>query len=116
MDPKSLVKRWFEIWAEENFEDLPITDNFQHSSLFGVIKGKKEYIGLVEANREKFLGYQFIIRDQLYSKNSACVRYKAKQGDFNLDVSEWYYFENKLIKEVYAYYHIGEVRDNRKLK
>lgn len=46
----------------------------------------------------------------------ACVRYTARQGeDFSLDVSEWYYFENDLIREIYAFYHIGEIREERKL-
>ncbi len=116
MDPKSLVRRWFEIWEKGDYENLPISDNFQHSSPFGIIKGKNEYAELVAANREKFLGYQFKIQDELYSKNSACVRYIAQQGDFSLDVSEWYYFKNNLIEEVHAYYHIGEVREDRKLK
>ena len=50
-----------------------------------------------------------------YFENKACVRYKAIQGDFSLDVSEWYYIKNDLIEEIIAYYHIGEIRDERKL-
>ena len=37
-------------------------------------------------------------------------------NDFKLDVSEWYYFKNKLIDKIIAYYHIGELREDRKLK
>jgi len=45
------------------------------------------------------------------------VRYTARQGkDFKLDVSEWYYRENDLIREIIAYYHIGEVREERKIE
>jgi hypothetical protein len=47
----------------------------------------------------------------------ACVRYTAKQGkDFVLKVSEWYYLDKGLIAEIFAYYHIGEVRKERQLK
>jgi hypothetical protein len=115
MDLKELVKKWFDKWEEGDFYNLPITENFKHTSPFGTINGKKVYISLVEANKDKFLGYRFEIHDEIYEKEKACVRYTAIQGDFNLDVSEWYFASNNLIEEIAAYYHIGEVRDDRKL-
>ena len=115
MDLKSLVKRWFQKWEEGDFLDLPISENFKHTSPFGTINGKKEYIDLVESNKDKFLGYRFEIFDEIYDKYKACVRYTAVQDDFHLDVSEWYYAKNDLIEEIVAYYHIGEIRDDRQL-
>jgi hypothetical protein len=115
LDLKELVKKWFDKWEEGDFYNLPITDNFKHTSPFGTITGKEEYINLVEANKDKFLGYYFEIHDEIYDKEKACVRYTAIQGDFNLDVSEWYFASNNLIEEIVAYYHIGEIRDDRKL-
>jgi len=115
MDLKKLVKKWFDKWEEADFYNLPITERFKHTSPFGTINGKKEYISLVEENKDKFLGYRFEIHDEIYDKDKACVRYTAKQKDFNLDVSEWYFASNNLIEEIIAYYHIGEIRDDRKL-
>ena len=112
---KDIVKKWFTKWENGEFLDLPISENFKHSSPFGTISGKKQYVSLVEENKDKFLGYSFKIHDQIYSKNKASVRYTGTQGDFSLDVSEWYYFRNDLIEEIIAYYHIGEIRDERKL-
>lgn len=115
MDLKELVKRWFTNWEEGDFRDLPISENFKHTSPFGTISGKKDYLKLVEANKDKFLGYRFKIYDEIYDKDKGCVRYTAIQGDFTLDVSEWYYAKNELIEEIIAYYHIGEIRGDRKL-
>ena len=115
MKSKNLVKEWFAIWKAGDFHSLPISNNFKHTSPFGTIDGKAEYIKLVEANQEKFLGYNFDIHDEIYETDKACVRYTAVQGDFSLDVSEWYYFRDDLIEEIIAYYHIGEIRDDRKL-
>lgn len=61
------------------------------------------------------MGYTFIIVDELYADDKACVRYKGKQNDFELDVNEWYYLKDNLIKSVVAYYHIGEIREDRQL-
>lgn len=114
---KELVTTWFKCWETGNLEDLPITDSFTHQSPFGTINGKQTYLDLVAGNKEKFLGYTFELLDAIYDKDKACVRYKAKQGtNFDLEVSEWYYRKGELIDSVVAYYHIGEIREERQLK
>ena len=115
MNLKELVKKWFEKWEEGDFHELPISKNFKHTSPFGTINGKKEYLDVVEANKDKFLGYRFKIHDEIYDGDKGCVRYTAVQGDFTLDVSEWYFAKNDLIEEIVAYYHIGEIREDREL-
>lgn len=117
MDSKQLIEQWFERWDKGDFLNLPISDNFKHTSPFGTIDGKKEYLDLVKKNQDKFLGYVFEIHDGIYQTGKACVRYTAKQGkDFGLDVSEWYYVKDELIEEIVSYYHIGEIRDDRKIE
>ncbi len=116
MDIKKLVQVWFKKWEEGNFLQLPISENFTHTSPYGIIKGKESYINLVDANKDNFLGYRFDIHDEIYEKNKACVRYTAIQGDFKLDVSEWYFMKNKSLDQIISYYNIeGEVSDDRKL-
>ncbi len=116
MNTKELVKRWFDKWDEGDFTNLPISDNFKHTSPFGTINGKRAYINLIRENEDKFLGYVFEIHDELYEENRGCVRYTGKQGsDFALDVSEWYYIKDNEIVEIVAYYHIGDIREERKL-
>jgi len=116
MNAQNLVSLWFSKWESGDFLNLPITENFSHSSPFGTIEGKEEYLKLVDENKDKFLNHRFKIHDTLYEKDKACVRYTAIQDDFELDVSEWYYFKNNQIDKIIAYYHIGDIRDDRKLK
>lgn len=115
-DIKQLVHKWFTIWESGNYLELPISDNFCHISPFGAINGKENYIDLIKANEDKFLGYKFQLLDELYNENKACVRYRSSQGDFELEVSEWYEVKGNLINNVIAYYHIGDIREDRKLK
>jgi predicted enzyme related to lactoylglutathione lyase len=112
-----LIQEWFEKWEKGSFFDLPISEDFKHTSPFGTIEGKKAYIDLVNKNQDKFLGYSFEILDDIYETDKACVRYIARQGrDFKLNVSEWYYIKDNLIHEIVSYYHIGEIRKERELK
>ena len=115
MDLSKLVAEWFDRWQTGDFLNLPVTENFTHTSPFGTIRGKQAYISLVKANRQKFLGYRFDIHDTIIDQDRACVRYTATQGDFGLDVSEWYYGKDNLIDKIIAYYHIGEIREDREL-
>ena len=113
---EKLVNDWFDKWSNGDYLNLPISESFKHTSPFGTIEGKKTYLDLVEKNKDKFLGYSFKIHDAIYENEKACVRYTARQGDFLLDVSEWYYVKDKLIEEIIAYYHIGDIHEDRKLK
>lgn len=115
MNTEALVKKWFALWEAGDYAHLPLAENFTHTSPFGTIEGKAAYLGLVAANPDKFLGYRFKLHDGLYEKSRACVRYTALQNDFKLDVSEWYYVKDDLIESIVSYYHIGEIRDDRKL-
>lgn len=117
MTTKALVADWFSKWETGNYQNLPIAENFKHTSPFGAINGKKAYLDLVKQNEDKFLNQSFQLHDGIYETNCACVRYTARQGDdFSLDVSEWYYINNGLIEDIHAFYHIGEIRKNRELK
>lgn len=115
MDAKDLIENWFFKWEKGDFLNLPVSDSFKHTSPFGTIEGKQVYLDLVQGNKEKFLGYSFQIHDAMYADDHACVRYTGVQGDFTLDVSEWYYIKDGLIDEIIAYYHIGEIKEDRKI-
>ena len=116
MTTEQIVKEWFDKWEKGDFHNLPITDAFKHTSPFGTIEGKESYLDLVSTNKDKFLNHTFDIHDIIIEDKKACVRYTANQKDFSLDVTEWHYLENNLITKIIAYYHIGEIREDRILK
>ncbi|HMB63152.1 MAG TPA: nuclear transport factor 2 family protein [Eudoraea sp.] len=116
MEIKDLVRTWFRKWETGDFQNIPISENFRHTSPFGTIEGKKEYLKLVEANKDKFLGHRFVIHDEIYGQDKACVRYTAIHGDTSYEVSEWYFPERGLIGEIIAHFNIAtEIPANRKL-
>lgn len=113
---KDIVNKWFSCWEGGNYNQIPISDDFIHTSPFGTINGKQKYLDLIRENEDKFLGYKFTIHDAIYENDRACVRYTASQGEnFSLDVSEWYYIKDNLIFKIVSYYHIGDISEERKL-
>ena len=114
-DTKELVKKWFTLWEDGNFEDLPLEDNFNHISPYGTINTKKAYLKMVEANRSAFLGGKFIIHDEVYDAKKACVRYTMQKDSFEMEVSEWIYIGIEKIKEIVSYYNVGNVSYEKNL-
>lgn len=116
MDIQALVQTWFEKWETGDYLEIPVADNFKHTSPYGTIEGKKAYLKIVEANKDKFLDNHIEIKDEIYEDDRACVRYTITQGDFTMEVSEWLYKEDEQIKEIISYYNIkGEISEDRKL-
>ncbi|WP_186756600.1 nuclear transport factor 2 family protein [Echinicola salinicaeni] len=117
MEAQKVSKKWFQLWELGKFRNLPITEDFTHSSPYGIIEGKQAYLNLVEANKDKFLGHRFDIHDSLYCSDKSCIQYTAIQDDFKLEVTEWHYLKDRLIHKIKAYYNIpGDIREDRKLE
>ena len=113
---KELVHKWFELWESGDFHNLPLHDDFMHTSPYGVIQGKKAYLELVEANKDNFLGHRFKLHDEFYAEEKACVRYTGSKGGSELHVSEWYYMKDGRIHEIISHYSLGdEIPDKNKL-
>ena len=103
---KHIIEQWFSAWETGNFKEIPVTEDFTHTSPYGTIKGKQAYLELVANHTDKFLGHEFSIHDILCESQQACARYTAKKENFQLEVSEWYFFNNNLIETIIAYYNI----------
>ncbi len=115
---KHLVDKWFKCWTSGLFRDIPVSEDFVHISPYGTISGKAQYLHIVEANTDRFLGHRFEIHDCLYEDKKACVNYSAIKADFAMPVSEWYYLSTDgLIGKIVAFYNAGgEISADKQLK
>ncbi|WP_353777713.1 nuclear transport factor 2 family protein [Winogradskyella sp. 3972H.M.0a.05] len=104
-----IVKKWIECWSNGNIEDLPITEDFSHTSPFGTITPKSKYMDIVLKNREDFLDNTLTVIKQIEEGNNVCVQFEQKNANTGLEMSvcEWYSIEGNLIKEIRSYYNIG---------
>lgn len=104
-----IVQKWINCWRTGNIEDLPITDDFCHTSPFGVIDSKAKYLDIVGKNKKDFLGNQLIVLKQIQQGNSVCVQFEQKNANTGLDmmVCEWYELQDNKIKAIRSFYNIG---------
>ncbi|NVJ65947.1 MAG: nuclear transport factor 2 family protein [Gammaproteobacteria bacterium] len=103
------VQKWFDCWNCGNIDDLPITDDFSHTSPFGTISPKSQYMQIVNKNRKDFLGNSLTVTAHIQDGNQVCVQFDQKNANTSLEmtVCEWYQFEGDLIKSIRSFYNIG---------
>ncbi len=104
-----VVKKWFDCWETGNTQELPIAEDFSHTSPFGTIKSKKRYMEIVDNNKKDFLGNTLRVTKQIREGDTVCVQFEQKNGNTGLEmtVCEWYEIEGNLIREIRSFYNIG---------
>ncbi len=107
-----VVRQWFSCWETGNLNDLPILDDFSHSSPFGTIETKARYLEIVRKNISDFLGNKLTVVDQIKEGDKVCVQFEQKNANTGLEmrVCEWYTLEGDRIKEIRSFYNIGDAR------
>ena len=105
------VARWFTCWSSGVIDDLPITDDFRHTSPFGTIESKSRYLEIVNKNRESFLGNKLTVLKHIVDGNDVCVQFRQTRDDdpeFEMNVCEWYVVDGDRIREIQSFYNIGD--------
>ena len=104
-----IVKKWFDCWESGNLDELPIVEDFSHTSPFGTIHTKNRYMEIVNKNKKDFLGNTLTVTKQIQEGNQVCVQFEQKNSNTGLEmtVCEWYVLEGDFIKTIRSFYNIG---------
>lgn len=54
MNTNNIINEWFIKWEEGDYNNIPISDNFQHKSPFRKINGKENYLKIVSEMKTNF--------------------------------------------------------------
>lgn len=109
-DLHPVVAKWFSCWETGAINELPVTENFSHTSPFGTITPKSRYIEIVEKNKKEFLENKLTVTKQIKEGQNVCVQFEQKNTATGLEmtVCEWYVIEDNLIKEIRSFYNVGD--------
>lgn len=104
-----VLAKWFSCWESGNTEELPISEDFSHTSPFGTINPKSKYLDIVNKNKKDFLGNTLTVTKQIREGDNVCVQFEQKNSNTGLEmtVCEWYVIEGDLIKEIRSFYNVG---------
>lgn len=103
---RNLVDEWFGAFEEKDISILEraLGEGFVHSSPFGEIKGKGEYLDLIRNNTEAFFSPTIEIQDVIEGDDKFAVRYLVNQNP----ACDCIYVRDGQILKIYSYYHVGK--------
>lgn len=102
MTHTELVRNYLDSIVRKDFTQLNLSENFRHSSPFGIQEGRENFI---EACKLVVAGTQAIeIKKMIEEKDSVCVEYDVISPNGRMAISEWYSIRNGLITEIRAYF------------
>jgi len=104
-----VVAKWFSCWESGKTEELPISEDFSHTSPFGTIHPKSRYMDIVNKNKKDFLGNTLTVTKQIREGNNVCVQFEQKNSNTGLEmtVCEWYIINGDEIIEIRSFYNVG---------
>ena len=104
-----IIQQWLDCWQTGQIDQLPIGDDFQHTSPFGTIKGKRRYLEVVNNNLDDFLNNTLTVVAHIAQGDQVCVQFEqtnAKTG-LKMTVCEWYQLAGNQIRSIRSFYNVG---------
>lgn len=105
-----LTRQWILIWNDGDPGSLPLADDFQHTSPYGHIEGRKRYLEIVVPLAKKNVS-ELTIEDVLVSGTQSVVRYQvANPSGETIQACDWLTFSEGKLARVRSYYERPEAR------
>lgn len=101
--PAEIARTWLEAWDTGDLGLLALTENFVHTSPFGRIEGREEYLRIVEPmSRASTVG--ITVKDVIEDGDRAVIAYELETTAGKVEACDWIYVEDGRIREIRAYY------------
>ena len=98
-----LAKTWIEAWNEGKPDDIPLAENFTHSSPFGTVSGREKYLNWVKPLAAKNVASLKIIRI-LGDENEAAVWFEMKTQGSVVRTVDWLQTQGGEISSITSFY------------
>ena len=101
--PADIARTWLKAWDTGDLSLLALTEDFVHTSPFGRIEGREEYMRVVEPmSGDSTVG--ITVRRVMEDEDQAVIAYELETTAGKVDVCEWIFVEGGRIREINAYY------------
>lgn len=101
--PGEIARTWLRAWDTGDLSLLGLAPDFVHTSPFGRIEGREEYLRIVEPmSRKSVVG--MTVRDVLEAEDRAAIAYELETTAGAVEACDWIYVEDGRIREIHAYY------------
>lgn len=101
---EQMSRQWILVWNDGDPADLPLADDFQHTSPYGVLEGREHYLATVVPMARKNVA-KLTIEDVIVSGDRSAVRYHVTHpSGGTMQACDWLTFVDGKLAQVRSYY------------
>ena len=108
-DAEQLARAWIEGWIAGTPENIPLADDFVHSSPFGTVSGRDRYLDWVRPMAAQNVASLNILKT-LGGKSEAAIWFEMKTPGGVVQVCDWVESKNGEIVAITSFYDASSLR------
>jgi len=108
-DAERLARAWIQGWIDGKPDDIPLAENFTHSSPFGTVSGRQKYLDWVKPLAEKNVQELSIVKT-LGDDTEAVIWFEMTGPEGPVPSVDWIHTENGEITAIHSFYDASSVK------
>lgn len=106
---EALARIWLDYWNQGRPDDIPLAEDFRHTSPFGCVQGREKYLAWVKPlAEENFVRTK--VKRIISTPNQAVIHFEMESRKATIQTVDWVVVEDGKIKEVHSFYDATELR------
>lgn len=106
---EALARIWLDYWNQGRPDDIPLAEDFKHTSPFGCVRGREKYLAWVKPlAEENFVRAK--VKRIISTPNQAVIHFEMESKKGTIQTVDWVVVEDGKIKEVHSFYDAAELR------
>lgn len=110
MTAEELARLWIERWNAGDPDSIPLAEEFKHTSPFGCVEGREEYLEWVKPLAARNVAGLRIVRT-LGSADEAVIHFEMETPQGPVQVCDWVVARDGEIKEIHSFYDATDLRE-----
>ena len=106
---ESLARLWIECWNQSRPDDIPLAENFVHTSPFGRVEGREVYLEWVKPLAAQNVA-QLDIQRSMGTDDEAVVHFEMTTPTGVISVCDWVSVKDNEIVAVHSLYDASELK------
>lgn len=103
-----LARIWIECWNEGTPDLIPLAEDFSHTSPFGRVDGREDYLEWVKPLAAENVT-ELTIHRVIESEDQAAIHFEMETPAGPIQVCDWVVAENGEIREIHSFYDASDL-------
>ena len=106
---EELALAWIDLWNKGEPDQIPLTEDFVHTSPYGRVEGRKTYLEWVKPLARQNVTSLNVLRT-IGGSDQAVVHFEMHTPAGTIQVCDWITVEGDQIAEIHSFYDATELR------